>query len=152
MMERVIQQRELSRAQESKSMANVTIWKEGQNLLSLHNSWENLGRLEGYMLDRRILCNPHLSLALFNVKGQTQNGIVGKQFLYCYPKLWETTGAPQWLPFIWSFLLQEKSYRCSSNATEVDGTLWDSSKHLTYCEQMCPRGSLFLLGLHTGLG
>lgn len=69
-MERVIQQREVSRAQESKPMANAPIWKEGQSLLSPHNSWGNVGRLEGHMLDRKVLCNPHLSLALFNVKGQ----------------------------------------------------------------------------------
>lgn len=51
-------------------MANVPIWKEGQSLLSPHNSWGNVGRLEGRMLDRKVLCNHHLSLALFNVKGQ----------------------------------------------------------------------------------
>lgn len=71
MRERVIQQREVSKAQESKPMANVPIWKEGRSLLSLHHSWRNVGRLEGHMLDRRVLCNPHLSLALLNVKGQT---------------------------------------------------------------------------------
>lgn len=70
-MERVIQQREVLRAQKSKPMANVPIWKESQSLLSLHYSWGNVGRLEGHMLDRRVLCNPHLSLALLNVKGQT---------------------------------------------------------------------------------
>lgn len=45
--------------------------KEGQSLLSPHNSWGNGGRLEGHMLHRRVLCNSHLILALFNVKGQT---------------------------------------------------------------------------------
>lgn len=71
MMERVIQQQEVSRAQESKPMAHVPIWMKGQSLLSLHNSWGNMGRLEGHMLDRKVLCNPHLSLALFYIKGQT---------------------------------------------------------------------------------
>lgn len=70
-MERVIKQREVSRAQETQPMANVPIWNEDQSLLLLHNSLGNVGRLEGHMLDRRVLCNPHLSLALLNVKDQT---------------------------------------------------------------------------------
>lgn len=69
------------------TMANVAIWKEGQSLLSPHNSWGNVGRLEGHMLDRKVLCNPPLSLALFNVKGQAWNGMLGKEFLYCCLKL-----------------------------------------------------------------
>lgn len=70
-MERVMERREVSRAQDSKPMANAPIWKEGQSLLLPHHSWGNVERLKGHMPDRRVLCNPHLSLALLNVTGQT---------------------------------------------------------------------------------
>lgn len=115
----------------SKSCHHLTTHREVQG------GWKGTCQQE----DGRVLCNPHLSLALPNVKGQTQKGIPGRQFLRCCPALWGAAGATKWLLFIWSFILQENSCRCSATTTqETDGTLRGTVQSTKHTVSKCALG------------
>lgn len=108
-------------------MVAVPMWREDQSpaiTAPLRGKHGEAGMVTCQQEDRRAICSSHLSLALPNVKGQTQKGIFGKQATCCCPALLGATGAPKWPIYIWSFLSQEASCRCSATTTqETDGTL-----------------------------
>lgn len=67
-------QEEESRAQESKPMVAVPMWREDQSpaiTAPLRGKRGEAGTVTCQQEDRRAICSSHLSLALPNVKGQT---------------------------------------------------------------------------------